>query len=97
MLRHQLLDMSGEDRDQESELLHAAHTARNALAILELKLRKTAMSIDQKTHNGLPIKSQTHNDEKDSTLRNFVIAISIMATGFIWIFLALSMQTPAGK
>ena len=38
MLRHQFADMAGEDNDQESGLLHAAHSAWNALAVLELKL-----------------------------------------------------------
>jgi hypothetical protein len=40
MLRHMLEEFSGHDHDEETELLHAAHTAWNALAILELKLRK---------------------------------------------------------
>lgn len=37
MFRHLL---AGEERDPESGLLHAAHAAWNALAILELKLRR---------------------------------------------------------
>ena len=40
MLRHMLEEFSVHDHDEETELLHAAHTAWNALAILELKLRK---------------------------------------------------------
>lgn len=40
MLRHWLAEASGEDYDPESGLLHAAHTAWNALACLELLLRE---------------------------------------------------------
>lgn len=40
MLRHVLAEYSGESVDSESELLHAAHAAWNALARLELELRK---------------------------------------------------------
>jgi hypothetical protein len=38
LLRHQFADMSGESVDSEWGLLHLAHAAWNALAILELKL-----------------------------------------------------------
>ena len=38
MLRHLLAEAQGLERDHESELLHAAHTAWNALARLELML-----------------------------------------------------------
>ena len=38
MLRHYLLECTGEDLDEESNLLHAAHLAWNALARLELQL-----------------------------------------------------------
>lgn len=37
-LRHTLQEAGGEELDQESQLLHAAHTAWNALARLELIL-----------------------------------------------------------
>lgn len=40
MLRHQLKEMAGEDVDSDSELLHAAHAAWNALAVLEIKLQR---------------------------------------------------------
>ena len=40
MLRHYFQECRGENKDTESELLHAAHTAWNALARLELMLRK---------------------------------------------------------
>lgn len=40
MYRHQLAEASGEIKDPESDILHAAHTAWNALATLELKLRQ---------------------------------------------------------
>jgi hypothetical protein len=40
MFRHLLAESSGESRDAESDLLHAAHAAWNALARLELLLRK---------------------------------------------------------
>jgi len=36
MYRHLLSEAAGEVRDQDTELLHAAHTAWNALARLEL-------------------------------------------------------------
>jgi len=38
--RHILAEATGEANDPESELLHAAHTAWNALSRLELILRK---------------------------------------------------------
>lgn len=41
--RHLLMAAAGEKQDQESKLLHAAHVAWNALALLELEIR-----------NGLP-------------------------------------------
>jgi len=41
LLRHVFTE---EDLDPDSQLLHAAHAAWNALAILELKLRKQKMS-----------------------------------------------------
>ncbi len=40
MLRHFLAEAKGEERDQESGLLHAAHAAWNALARLDLMLRR---------------------------------------------------------
>lgn len=42
MLRHVLAEYSGESVDSESGLLHAAHAAWNALARLELELRKNS-------------------------------------------------------
>ena len=38
--RHRNAHQSGEEYDEESELLHMAHEAWNTLAVLELKLRK---------------------------------------------------------
>ncbi len=40
MLRHIIKEAQGEEFDQDSELLHTAHVAWNALARLELLLRK---------------------------------------------------------
>ena len=40
MLRHHLWEASGELRDADSDLLHAAHRAWNALAVLELQLQR---------------------------------------------------------
>lgn len=40
LLRHQLAMGMGESHDPESGLLHAAHIAWNALAVLELELRQ---------------------------------------------------------
>jgi hypothetical protein len=40
LLRHFLEEAAGQAYDAESGLLHAAHTAWNALAILELKLKE---------------------------------------------------------
>lgn len=41
MLRHLLREAAGEDCDPDTGLLHAAHTAWNALARLDLMLRNT--------------------------------------------------------
>jgi hypothetical protein len=46
MYRHLLAEASGEADDPESELSHAAHTAWNALARLELMLREAESRID---------------------------------------------------
>lgn len=40
LLRHELAEAMGEARDPGSKLLHAAHRAWNALAVLELMLRE---------------------------------------------------------
>ena len=40
LLRHLLAEAMGEEYDPESELLHAAHTAANALIRLEVMLRQ---------------------------------------------------------
>lgn len=40
LLRHHFAEAGGERNDPESELSHAAHRAWNALAVLELALRK---------------------------------------------------------
>jgi hypothetical protein len=40
MMRHLFSEATGEERDPESGLLHAAHAAWNALARLDLALRK---------------------------------------------------------
>lgn len=39
LLRHALADLGGEERDRDTELLHKAHAAWNALAVLELALQ----------------------------------------------------------
>jgi len=44
--RHLLSEASGERKDPDTELLHAAHTAWNALARLELILRKEVADAD---------------------------------------------------
>lgn len=41
LYRHLLASHAGEAIDDESGLLHAAHSAWNALAVLELKLRES--------------------------------------------------------
>ena len=46
LYRHLFLAAAGEAQDQESALLHAAHVAWNALALLELEIRKA----DPKPH-----------------------------------------------
>ena len=45
--RHDLKEAIGEELDQDSGLLHAAHHAWNALAVLELKLREREKGITQ--------------------------------------------------
>ena len=40
MFRHLMKEAAGEVKDADTELLHAAHTAWNALARLELMMRK---------------------------------------------------------
>jgi len=40
MYRHLLKEHIGEQRDKDTQLLHAAHAAWNALARLELMLRE---------------------------------------------------------
>lgn len=42
MLRHLLREASGEERDPDTGLHHAAHSAWNALARLDLALRKAS-------------------------------------------------------
>lgn len=42
MLRHLFAELGGQERDPDTELLHAAHTAWNALARLELVLLSSA-------------------------------------------------------
>lgn len=39
MLRHLMEEMAGQERDADTQLLHAAHAAWNALARLDLMLR----------------------------------------------------------
>lgn len=41
MMRHQLKELAGEDVDPDSGMAHAAHTAWNALARLELQIRES--------------------------------------------------------
>lgn len=40
LLRHLMADADGKEIDPDFGLMHAAHTAWNALAVLELKLRE---------------------------------------------------------
>lgn len=49
LLRHFLEEAAGQTYDPESQLLHASHTAWNALAVLELKLQET--KLEQISHN----------------------------------------------
>lgn len=42
LLRHHFAEAAGDERDSDTELLHAAHRAWNALAVLELRLRESA-------------------------------------------------------
>jgi len=46
LFRHLLADLRGEQRDSESGLLHLAHTAWCALAILDLRIREQQGNID---------------------------------------------------
>ena len=39
--RHLLAEATGEARDQDTDILHAAHAAWNALARLDLMIRKS--------------------------------------------------------
>lgn len=41
MLRHYFKEVSGEEKDEDSNILHAAHLAWNALARLELMIRNS--------------------------------------------------------
>ena len=47
MLRHQFAEFSGEQYDRDTDLLHAAHLAWNALARLELVLREKRRSAER--------------------------------------------------
>ena len=49
LLRHTFKFMLGEDRDEESGLLHSQHIAWNALALLTYQLRN--IGIDDRTIN----------------------------------------------
>jgi hypothetical protein len=40
MIRHMLAHLNGEEQDAETQLLHLAHMAWNALAVLELEIEK---------------------------------------------------------
>ena len=51
--RHQLYEAMGEEHDPDSGLLHAAHEAWNALAVLELKLREQAAKQAMENDNAL--------------------------------------------
>lgn len=42
LLRHLTADSAGQDTDDETNILHLAHAACNALFILELKLKEIA-------------------------------------------------------
>jgi hypothetical protein len=44
MYRHLMAEAQGETTDPQTELMHAAHTAWNALARLDLMIRKQAIS-----------------------------------------------------
>ena len=55
LYRHLFLAAAGEAQDQESDLLHAAHVAWNALALLELEIRKA----DPKPLGSIPPDAQT--------------------------------------
>ena len=52
-VRHQLYEAMGEVSDPDSGLLHAAHEAWNALAVLELKLREQAAKQAMENDNAL--------------------------------------------
>lgn len=55
-MRHRLARWAGEERDRESQLLHLAHEAWNALAVLELELRNAeAESRLTTAHQGDPL------------------------------------------
>lgn len=52
MLRHHLWEATGELRDADSGLLHAAHRAWNALAVLELQLQRMEWVDDGSLRDG---------------------------------------------
>ena len=49
MLRHLMREATGEERDPDTDLHHAAHAAWNALARLDLALRKASNVLAQPT------------------------------------------------
>ena len=54
-LRHWLAEKSGEPVDKDSELEHAAHTAWNALARLDLLIRQREISPQPPASNGAEV------------------------------------------
>lgn len=46
-MRHWLKDKMGEQVDNDSKLIHLAHDAWNALAVLDLELRKAEVKVPQ--------------------------------------------------
>ena len=51
MLRHYLAEMGGQEHDEQTQLLHAAHIAWNALARLDLMLRGGALKDAEKARH----------------------------------------------
>lgn len=63
LLRHMCKDSSGEVRDIDTNLLHKAHTAWGALAVLELYLREQEKKV-------LELKLMEQEEQKEAKLGN---------------------------
>jgi len=60
LFRHIFDEQNGQELDSDTEMLHAAHAAWNALARLELKIRETEGADDHLTSTFHPLED--HNE-----------------------------------